>query len=110
MPFVDGLLVALFVLLYVAAFAWDAMVRPKRLLSLAVYSLLGATAMLVVTARTAGLSIESAFRSVVLATVITAAYHFMAWAREAMMNAAFYDSARRRDQVARLRRPSDLTD
>lgn len=110
MSFVDGLLLALFVLLYVAAFAWDAMASPKRLLSLGVYSMLGSAALLVVTARTTGLSLEGAVRSVILATVITAAYHFMVWARRAMMEAAFYDAALRRDQTARLRRPRDLAD
>lgn len=110
LSFADGLLIALFVALYIAAFTWDAMARPRRLLSLVVYSMLGSTALLVATARTTGLSIESAARSVVLATVITSAYHSMAWARRTMMDAAFYDAALRRDQTARLRRPRDLTD
>jgi hypothetical protein len=107
---VDGLLIALFLMLYVAAIAWDAMARPKRLTSLFTYSAIGSAALLTVTARTEGLSLEGAVRGVVLATAITAGYHLMVWARGAMMGAALYDTAKRRDLVGRLRSPKDLSD
>jgi hypothetical protein len=107
---VDGLLIALFVSLYVAAFAWDAMARPKRLLSLMAYSMLGSAALLAAAVRTEGFSLAASLRSVILATAVTAAFHFMVWARNAMMQAAFYDAALRRKQTARLRRPRDFAD